>query len=63
MHEKWFGNTVDAMVDLIERPLRKELSTLQMLHNRYAKTLSAIDEKSRDLESAFAALMSELVVE
>ncbi|PGW87622.1 type I restriction-modification system subunit M [Bacillus thuringiensis] len=62
MHEKWFGNTVDAMVGLVEIPLKAELSTLQMLHNRYADTLSAIDEESRGLESAFEALMSELVV-
>ncbi|MBS4193221.1 type I restriction-modification system subunit M [Bacillus sp. FJAT-49705] len=62
MYEKWFGSTVDAMVYLIELPLKTELSTLQMLHNRYADTLSAIDEESSGLESAFKALMSELVV-
>lgn len=62
MYEKWFGNIVDAMVGLVEIPLKKELSTLQMLHNRYADTLSVIDEESRGLESAFEALMSELVV-
>ncbi|RTR26718.1 type I restriction-modification system subunit M [Robertmurraya yapensis] len=62
MYEKWFGNIVHAMIDLVEVPLKKELSILQMLHNRYTDTLSAIDEESRDLESAFEALMSELVV-
>ncbi|TXR78294.1 type I restriction-modification system subunit M [Bacillus sp. BF9-10] len=62
MHEKWFGNIVDAMVGLIEIPLKTELSTLQMLNNRYADTLSAIDEESLCLELAFEALMSELVV-
>lgn len=62
MYEKWFGNTVDAMVGLVEIPLKKELRTLQMLNNRYADTLSVIDKKSRDLESAFKALMSALVV-
>lgn len=62
MYEKWFGNTVNAVVGLVEIPLKTELSTLQMLHNRYADTLSAIDEESRGLESAFEALMSELVV-
>lgn len=62
MYEKWFGNKVDAMVRLVEQPLKTELSTLQMLNNRYADTLSAIDEESRGLESAFKALMSELVV-
>ncbi|MCR6465163.1 type I restriction-modification system subunit M [Bacillus paranthracis] len=62
MHEKWFGNTVNAMVGLVEIPLKKELSTLQMLHNRYADTLSTIDEERRGLETAFESLMSELVV-
>lgn len=62
MLEKWFGNTVDVLVGLIEKPLKSELSTLQMLHNRYADTFSAIEEESRSLESAFEALMSELVV-
>ncbi|WP_317949992.1 type I restriction-modification system subunit M, partial [Rossellomorea marisflavi] len=62
MYEKWFGNTVDALVRLIEIPLQKELNTLRMLHNRYADTLSVIDEESRNLESTFEALMSELVV-
>lgn len=62
MHEKWFGNTVNDVVSLVELPLKTELSTLQMLHNRYAHTLSAIDEESRVFESAFENLMSELVV-
>ncbi|WP_374018884.1 type I restriction-modification system subunit M [Paenibacillus thiaminolyticus] len=62
MYEKWFGNTVDAMVGLVEIPIKTELSTLQMLNNRYADTLSAIDEESRSLESALDALMSDLVV-
>lgn len=62
MYEKWFGNTVETIVALIEIPLKTELSTLQMLHNRYTETLSAIDEESRNLESTFEALMSELVV-
>lgn len=63
MYEKWFSNTVDALVRLIELPLQKELNKLQMLHNRYANTLTAIDVESRSLESAFEALLSELVVE
>lgn len=62
MYEKWFGNTVDAIVGLVEIPIKTELSTLQMLNNRYADTLSTIDEESRSLESALEALMSDLVV-
>lgn len=63
MYEKWFGHTVDALVRLIELPLQKELNTLQMLHNRYKDTLSAIDEESRSLESAFEYLRNELVMD
>ncbi|WP_258296053.1 type I restriction-modification system subunit M [Paenibacillus peoriae] len=63
MYEKWFGSTVNAMVSLIERPLKKELSTLHMLNKRYAETLSSIDDEIRDLESAFDDMMSELVEE
>ncbi|MDD4689726.1 MAG: type I restriction-modification system subunit M [Eubacteriales bacterium] len=62
MYEKWFGNTVNAMVALVENQLKSELNILQMLHNRYSDTLSAIDEEIRDLESAFETLLSELVV-
>lgn len=63
MYEKWFGNMVDAIVGLVWKPIKKELDTLQMLHNRYANTLSAIDEEIQDSESALEAMMQELVVE
>jgi type I restriction enzyme M protein len=62
IYEKWFGNTVETIVGLAELPLKTELNTLQMLHDRYADTLSALDEESSDLESAFEVLLSELVV-
>ncbi|MGG3709425.1 type I restriction-modification system subunit M [Heyndrickxia coagulans] len=62
MYEKWFGNTLDAIVGLVWKPIKKELDTLQMLHNRYADTLSAIDEEIRDSESTLEAMISELVV-
>lgn len=62
MYEKWFGNTVNTMVGLVESPLKSELNILQMLHNRYLDTLSSIDKEIRDLESAFETLMNELVV-
>lgn len=62
IYEKWFGNTVESIVGLAELPLKTELNTLQMLHDRYVDTLSALDEESRDLESAFEVLLSELVV-
>ena len=62
MYEKWFGNTVPEMVGLVERPLKSELNTLQILNNRYLDTLSAIDQEIREVESSFEALMNELVV-
>lgn len=62
MYEKWFGNTLTAVVGLVESPLKTELNTLKMLHNRYLKTLSEIDEEIRDLESQFKELVNELVV-
>ncbi len=62
IYEKWFGNTVETIVGLAELPIKAELNKLQLLHDRYAHTLSALDEESRDLESEFEAMMSELVV-
>ncbi|MEK4629000.1 type I restriction-modification system subunit M [Solibacillus sp. FSL R7-0682] len=62
MYEKWFGNTVAMIVNLVEMPLKKELNTLKMLHDRYADTLSVIDEQSRNLESSFEVMLKELVV-
>lgn len=62
MYEKWFGKTVAMIVNLVEIPLKKELNTLKMLHDRYSDTLSVIDEQSRSLESVFEAMVNELVV-
>ncbi|MEB9855555.1 type I restriction-modification system subunit M [Bacillus cereus] len=63
VHEKWFGNTVNALVSLVAIPLKAELSTLEMLNKRYENTFSEIDTASRELESVFESLMSDLVVE
>ncbi|MFS3916000.1 type I restriction-modification system subunit M [Bacillus australimaris] len=62
MYKKWFGTIVESLVKLVEKSLKAELNTLQMLDDRYADTLSAIDEESRNLEDAFETLMSEFVV-
>ncbi len=62
MYKKWFGTTVEFLAGLVRKSLKAELNTLQMLNNRYAETLSAIDEESRGLELSLEALMSELVV-
>lgn len=60
--EKWFAGTVDALVGLVEKPLRTELSTIAFLENRYAQTFNEIDAQVSELEKAFEALASELVV-
>ncbi|AIS03686.1 type I restriction-modification system subunit M [Lactococcus lactis] len=60
--EKWFAGTVDALVGLVEKPLRAELSTIALLEKRYAQTFNEIDAQVSELEKAFEALASELVV-
>jgi len=60
--EKWFGTTIADLVNLAEAPLKGELATLEMLHKRYANTLSGIDEQANRLVSELEAMMSELVV-
>lgn len=62
MYQKWFGALTDSLVGLLDQSLKAELNTLQILHERYANTLSALDDESKHLESEFEALMSELVV-
>lgn len=63
VYEKWFGSTVNTIVNLVTIPLKAELSTLEMLVKRYANTFSEIDTENRNLESQFESLLSELVVE
>ena len=63
VHEKWFGNVVADLVNLVTIPLKAELRTLDMLNKRYANTLSELDTEIRTLKEAFETLMSEMVVE
>ena len=60
--EKWFSGTVDALIGLVEKPLRAELSTIALLENRYAQTFTEIGAQVSELEKAFENLASELVV-
>lgn len=62
VYEKWFGNTVDAIVGLVEQPMRAELATIDLLEKRYAQTFNQIDAEVSELEKEFEALASELVV-
>ena len=63
VYKKWFGSTVSQMVALIKIPLQSELDILQMLQERYADTLSDIDNEIDSLMSEFETLRNELVVE
>src|SRR5699024_5330525 len=60
--EKWFGNLMEEMINLIEKPLKGELETLKLLDNRYKSTLSDLDEEYSELEANFESLLSELVI-
>ena len=62
VYEKWFGNLIETLVSLIERPLREELSKISMLEKRYDKTLDEIDLEIEETEKLFKDLASELVV-
>ena len=62
VYEKWFGNLIETLVSLIERPLREELSKISMLEKRYDKTLDEIDLEIEEAEKLFKDLASELVV-
>ena len=60
--EKWFSNTINEMVNLVEIPLKKELATIEMLKNRYSDTVASINQELDKLEKDFENLISELVV-
>lgn len=62
IYEKWFGNLMEEMIGLIEKPLKKELGILKLLDNRYNETLSDLDEEYSKLEASFESLLSELVI-
>lgn len=62
VYEKWFGNLIEALVSLVERPLREELSKISTLEKRYDQTLDEIDLEIEKAEKLFKDLASELVV-
>ena len=62
VYEKWFGNLIEALVSLVERPLREELSKISMLEKRYEQTLDEIDLEIEKAEKLFKELASELGV-
>nr|WP_257006577.1 N-6 DNA methylase [Gilliamella apicola] len=62
MYKKWFGNTIALLSELIEKPIKAELKTLQMLNERYQDTLTSIDKEIEQLEAELQAMMQDLVV-
>lgn len=60
--EKWFGETVDKMIELSQAPIIKELDTLKLLNERYSQTMNDIDEEIATLEKELEAMMKDIVV-
>ncbi len=60
--EKWFGNLMEEMINLIEKPIKNELEILKLLDDRYKSTLNDLDEEYSELEVSFLSLLSELVI-
>jgi type I restriction enzyme M protein len=48
MFEKWFGDLSGNMIALLERPLKEDLETLEMLQTRYQDTLDSLEEEARN---------------
>ncbi len=63
MYQKWFGTTTNEIVGLITMVLKRELSTLQTLEERYSDTLGELDTQIESLLLDFEALKNDLVVE
>jgi type I restriction enzyme M protein len=63
VYEKWFGKTLNLIVQLVEMPLKKELDTLKMLNERYSETISFIDEEISELEKSLELMLDDLVVD
>jgi type I restriction enzyme M protein len=61
VYKKWFGHLDAEMTELIEKPLKKDLSTLELLNDRYKDTLDDLDEEFKVLESELESLLAELV--
>jgi len=63
VYEKWFGKTRNLVIQLVEKPLKKELNILKMLNERYSETLSSIDEEISELEKSLELMLNDLVVD
>lgn len=61
VNNKWFGRLDAEMIELIEKPLKKDLDTLKLLNDRYKDTLDDLDKEFQALESELESLLAELV--
>jgi len=62
MQEKWFGKTVEKMVNLLQEPLNKDINTLALLNDRYKDNIEDIDAQITVLEREIAVMMAQMVV-
>lgn len=61
VYEKWFGCLEGEMLDLVTRPLERELDILKDLDQRYKYTLEDLEEEEKRLEGEIQDLLGELV--
>lgn len=59
---KWFGKTIDNIVNLVTIPIKSELKTLKELNERYSETIESIDLEISQLEKELQDMMKDLVV-
>lgn len=62
VYHKWFGKTVNDIVELMHVSVKSELNILQKLEERYSDTLDRIDEQIEKLLVDFEALKDDLVM-
>ncbi|MDD4324181.1 MAG: type I restriction-modification system subunit M [Eubacteriales bacterium] len=62
VYQKWFGDTIGSIVSLIHKPLNEELEILDELNNRYADTISNLDEQIASLEKDVLSIFNEMVI-
>ena len=62
VYHKWFGKTVNDIVELMHVSVKNELNILQKLEERYSDTLDGIDEQIEKLLVDFEALKNDLVM-
>lgn len=62
VQDKWFGNITNSIISISQNPINQELSTLEMLNERYKDTLTSIDNEIETLMQEFELLKSQLVL-